>query len=159
MSLIGRSCAVCPSSKRLCPQARRSPFPQSSYSPASDTNRFRSVEKAALRAAEHHKRWQELTHVSFSPCAFSAQLPGVPFDSKRHVVPSLHGRVVSSPPSSSDGSAATPAPVPGLYVSGWLRRGPSGIIATNIMDARDTVKSVVADIANGVIKQPQVRAR
>jgi adrenodoxin-NADP+ reductase len=39
----------------------------------------------------------------------------------------------------------------GLYVSGWLKRGPSGIIGTNIMDAKDTVVSIVRDIeANNV---------
>jgi hypothetical protein len=44
----------------------------------------------------------------------------------------------------------------GLYVAGWLKRGPSGIIATNIMDARETVKSIVHDIKEGVIKEPEV---
>lgn len=44
----------------------------------------------------------------------------------------------------------------GLYVSGWLRRGPSGIIATNITDARDTVKSVVQDVKEGRLPPPVV---
>lgn len=35
----------------------------------------------------------------------------------------------------------------GLYVSGWLKRGPNGIIGTNIADAKDTVASVVEDLA------------
>jgi len=34
----------------------------------------------------------------------------------------------------------------GLYVSGWLKRGPSGIIGTNIGDARDTVETIVGDL-------------
>ena len=33
----------------------------------------------------------------------------------------------------------------GLYTSGWLKRGPSGIIGTNIGDARDTVATIIAD--------------
>jgi adrenodoxin-NADP+ reductase len=33
-----------------------------------------------------------------------------------------------------------------LYVSGWLKRGPSGIIGTNIADAKDTVESIVNDL-------------
>jgi adrenodoxin-NADP+ reductase len=33
----------------------------------------------------------------------------------------------------------------GLYVSGWLKRGPSGIIGTNIADAKDTVASIAKD--------------
>jgi NADPH-dependent glutamate synthase beta subunit-like oxidoreductase len=36
----------------------------------------------------------------------------------------------------------------GLYVSGWLKRGPSGIIGTNIADAKDTVASIVKDLQN-----------
>jgi NADPH-dependent glutamate synthase beta subunit-like oxidoreductase len=31
----------------------------------------------------------------------------------------------------------------GLFVSGWIKRGPSGIIGTNIADAKDTVASIV----------------
>lgn len=33
----------------------------------------------------------------------------------------------------------------GLYTSGWLKRGPSGIIGSNIADAKDTVASIVHD--------------
>jgi len=36
----------------------------------------------------------------------------------------------------------------GLYVSGWLKRGPSGIIGTNIADAKETVQSIVQDLKN-----------
>lgn len=34
----------------------------------------------------------------------------------------------------------------GLYVTGWLKRGPSGIIGTNINDAKQTAASVIEDI-------------
>jgi NADPH-dependent glutamate synthase beta subunit-like oxidoreductase len=34
----------------------------------------------------------------------------------------------------------------GLYTSGWLKRGPSGIIGTNIGDAKNTVSSIVHDL-------------
>lgn len=34
----------------------------------------------------------------------------------------------------------------GVYVSGWVKRGPNGIIGSNISDARETVKSVVHDL-------------
>ncbi|KAL6753641.1 hypothetical protein V8C86DRAFT_2723128 [Haematococcus lacustris] len=37
--------------------------------------------------------------------------------------------------------------VPGLYVVGWLKRGPTGIIGTNALDAEDTVASILEDIA------------
>ncbi|KAG5041657.1 hypothetical protein JHK85_014133 [Glycine max] len=37
----------------------------------------------------------------------------------------------------------------GLYVCGWLRRGPTGIIATNLYCAEETVSSISADLENG----------
>ena len=38
-----------------------------------------------------------------------------------------------------------------LYVAGWLKRGPTGIIGTNITDAKDTVASMMEDIHDGKI--------
>lgn len=32
------------------------------------------------------------------------------------------------------------------YVSGWFKRGPSGIIATNVWDAQETARSVIEDL-------------
>ncbi|KAG5155789.1 hypothetical protein JHK82_013758 [Glycine max] len=37
----------------------------------------------------------------------------------------------------------------GLYVCGWLRRGPTGIIATNLYCAEETVSSISADLEKG----------
>jgi NADPH-dependent glutamate synthase beta subunit-like oxidoreductase len=34
----------------------------------------------------------------------------------------------------------------GLYTSGWIKRGPSGIIGTNIADAKETVATILADL-------------
>jgi NADPH-dependent glutamate synthase beta subunit-like oxidoreductase len=34
----------------------------------------------------------------------------------------------------------------GLYVTGWLKRGPNGIIGTNIVDAKDTVATIIKDL-------------
>ena len=62
-------------------------------------------------------------------------LAGVPFDEKGAVIPNVEGRVVQ------DGQ-----PVPGLYVAGWIKRGPSGIIGTNKPDSFETVKSLLADM-------------
>lgn len=47
------------------------------------------------------------------------------------MVPNIKGRVISS----YDASEAED----GLYVCGWLKRGPTGIIATNLYDAEETV--------------------
>jgi ferredoxin--NADP+ reductase len=63
-------------------------------------------------------------------------LPGAPFDAKRGIVPNLAGRVLTPD--------ATPAV--GLYVTGWIRRGPTGLIGTNKACAKETVDALLADL-------------
>lgn len=65
----------------------------------------------------------------------SLPIAGVAFDAKRNVIPSTAGRVLTS-----EGGVDS-----GLYVSGWLKRGPTGIIASNIIDAKETVSSIIDD--------------
>jgi len=62
-------------------------------------------------------------------------LAGVPFDEKNGIIPNHEGRVLQ------DGQ-----PLSGLYVAGWIKRGPSGIIGTNKPDSFETVKSLLADM-------------
>jgi ferredoxin--NADP+ reductase len=66
----------------------------------------------------------------------SVPLPGVPFDEKACVVPNEEGRVIGP-----DG-----APLPGEYVAGWLKRGPTGVIGTNKSDAAQTVRALLSDL-------------
>jgi ferredoxin--NADP+ reductase len=66
----------------------------------------------------------------------SAPLAGLPFDETSGTVPNDHGRVLR------DGM-----PVPATYVVGWIKRGPSGVIGTNMADANDTVASLLDDRA------------
>ena len=40
-------------------------------------------------------------------------------------------------------------PLPGEYVAGWLKRGPTGVIGTNKSDAAETVRSLLEDLAGG----------
>ena len=68
-------------------------------------------------------------------------MPGLPFDAHRGIVPNVSGRVVQAP-----GSAT---PVRGVYVTGWIKRGPHGIIGTNKACAAETVDHVLADAVSG----------
>jgi len=70
-------------------------------------------------------------------------LPGVPFDERRGVVPNERGRI-------TDGGAKAP----GLYATGWIKRGPSGVIGTNKQDSVETVKTLLADVAAGDVPAP-----
>ncbi len=58
-------------------------------------------------------------------------IQGVPFDHRRGIICNEHGRVQG---------------LKGVYCTGWAKRGPTGIIATNILDAKDTVKSIINDL-------------
>ena len=69
-------------------------------------------------------------------------LPGVPFDEKAGHIPHAAGRVVAAPGG---------PPLPGQYVVGWAKRGPSGLIGTNRADSVLTVASLLADFKAGVL--------
>ncbi|MBR7833118.1 FAD-dependent oxidoreductase [Actinospica durhamensis] len=64
----------------------------------------------------------------------SVPMPGVPFDESTGTIPHRDSRVV-------DGEQA----VPGLYVVGWAKRGPSGVIGTNRLCASETAAAILAD--------------
>ncbi|MFF5103697.1 FAD-dependent oxidoreductase [Streptomyces sp. NPDC000134] len=61
-------------------------------------------------------------------------LEGLPFDAATGTVPHLAGRVLR------EGVV-----VPGVYVAGWIKRGPTGVIGTNRACAKETVASLLAD--------------
>ena len=60
---------------------------------------------------------------------------GLPFDEKDGVVPNQKGRITEN------GQV-----LPGLYVAGWIKRGPSGVIGTNKPCSVETVESLLADL-------------
>jgi ferredoxin--NADP+ reductase len=62
-------------------------------------------------------------------------IPGLPFDPATGTVPNVGGRVVR------DGEQ-----VPGAYVTGWIKRGPTGVIGTNKADAVETVAALLEDL-------------
>lgn len=62
-------------------------------------------------------------------------IAGVAFDEATGTVPNDGGRVA-----------------PGEYVTGWVRRGPSGVIGTNRKCANETVAALLADVASGALR-------
>jgi ferredoxin/flavodoxin---NADP+ reductase len=71
-------------------------------------------------------------------------VPDVPFDEGAGVIPNDDGRVTEP-----DGAL-----VSGVYVSGWIKRGPSGVIGTNKHCASDTVDALLSDHAAGHLASP-----
>ena len=67
-------------------------------------------------------------------------LPGLPFDETKRRIPNQDGRIINAA-----------SVMPGHYVAGWARRGPSGIIGSNRRCARDTVLMLMEDVERGLI--------
>lgn len=71
-------------------------------------------------------------------------LLGVPFDSKKGIIPNdRYGRVLS--PDLGPGGDLTAGHVPGMYCAGWVKRGPTGVIASTLDDAFTTADIIVDD--------------
>jgi ferredoxin--NADP+ reductase len=70
-----------------------------------------------------------------------APMPGLAYDDASGVIPNDDGRVL-------DGSGSR---VPGVYVTGWIKRGPRGVIGTNRACAEETVAALWDDFAAGLL--------
>ena len=71
----------------------------------------------------------------------SEPLDGAPFDDNRHVIPNEAGRV------QRDGKV-----VDGLYATGWIKRGPIGLIGSTKSDAQETIANLVEDADAGILE-------
>lgn len=60
------------------------------------------------------------------------EVPGLPFDERSGTIPHTAGRITGRDRD---------------YVTGWIKRGPSGVIGTNKSDSQETVDGLVADLA------------
>ncbi|MFW0155314.1 FAD-dependent oxidoreductase [Rothia sp. P6271] len=69
---------------------------------------------------------------------FGSELPEVGFDPVRGVITNVEGRVVDN-----EGT-----PVPGLYATGWIKRGPVGLIGSTKSDALETITHLLSDREN-----------
>ncbi|PYE17061.1 ferredoxin--NADP+ reductase [Williamsia limnetica] len=72
-------------------------------------------------------------------------VPGVPFDDARGVISNNEGRVVT---------LVDEEPIQGVYATGWVKRGPSGVIGTNKKCAADTVDLLLQDYVAGALADP-----
>ena len=78
----------------------------------------------------------------------STPIEGAPFNPKLGIIPNILGQVLEDNQNGSTSGGSTSSVVPGLFVCGWLKRGPSGIIGTNLVDAEQTVDTMVQNQAN-----------
>lgn len=73
----------------------------------------------------------------------SSALPDVPFDEANGVIPNEGGRV-----------AVDGTPLTGLYVTGWIKRGPVGLIGHTKSDAKETIEHLLSDVDS--LQAPEV---
>jgi ferredoxin--NADP+ reductase len=69
---------------------------------------------------------------------FGSPLPELPFDERRGVIPNREGQVL-------DDSGQQ---VHGVYATGWIKRGPIGLIGHTKSDAMETIKNIMNDEAS-----------
>ena len=98
-----------------------------------ERNALRTDEEGRVVAEPTGEREELATELVIRAVGYrGAPCPGLPFDERRGVIPNVDGRI--------EGRHHE-------YVSGWIKRGPSGIIGTNKKCAGDTVKTLLADLA------------
>jgi len=69
---------------------------------------------------------------------FGSPLDGIPFDEKRGVIPNREGMVLDDHDQQ----------LPGIFATGWIKRGPIGLIGHTKSDAMETIKHLVRDQSN-----------
>jgi len=67
---------------------------------------------------------------------FGSPLPGVPFDKRHGIIPNREGQVLSKDSNQR---------VPGVYATGWIKRGPVGLIGHTKSDAMETIRHLIND--------------
>jgi ferredoxin--NADP+ reductase len=101
-------------------------------------NRLTPSSRGGLRAQPTDEREKIPAGLVFRAIGYRGiPLPGVPFDERAGTIPHDAGRVLDP---------STGAPLPGEYVVGWIKRGPSGVIGTNKKDAQETVNAIFTDL-------------
>lgn len=74
---------------------------------------------------------------------FGSPVAGVPFDKKRGVIPNREGQVLIKDPETGASKQMY-----GVYATGWIKRGPVGLIGHTKSDAMETVRHLINDLGN-----------
>jgi ferredoxin--NADP+ reductase len=102
-------------------------------------NRLVEGKSGALRAEPTDQAEELPVGLVFRSVGYrGVALPGLPFDERSGVVPNERGKVSQ-----------------GVYVAGWIKRGPSGVIGTNKPDAAETAETMLADVEQGTVLSPE----
>ena len=73
---------------------------------------------------------------------------GIAFDDRSGTIPNdPYGRIIANSSCPSDSMAQY---IPGMYCAGWVKRGPTGVIATTMEDAFATAEAIAHDWEHNV---------
>ncbi len=93
-----------------------------------------------LSAQDTGEREQIEIGTIFRSIGYKGQpLADLPFDDSKGIIPNQGGRVVGQT---------------GVYVAGWIKRGPSGVIGTNKPCAKESAQAILSDALGGRLKPP-----
>ncbi len=113
-------------------------------------NELQRDENGTVRAVDTGEREEIEAGLVLRSIGYKGEgIQGLPFDERGGVIPNERGRVTDP---------ETGEQVPGAYVVGWIKRGPSGVIGTNKKDALDTVTALLEDVAAGRVFEPEGEA-
>ena len=91
-----------------------------------------------LSAMPTEETWLEPVQLAFKAIGYrGVPIPGVPFREDWALIPNDAGRVLHE---------AGGQVLPGQYVVGWAKRGPSGLIGSNRPDSKATVEAFLEDL-------------
>lgn len=123
--------------------------PASSMIPGEPENTLNALRSLQVRPVEPVKRTSIAASMAFRSIGYESEpiagmdRLGVPFDTKKGIIPNdRYGRVLT--PDLGPGNL-TAGHVPGMYCAGWVKRGPTGVIASTLDDAFTSADVIVSD--------------
>ncbi len=110
-------------------------------------NRLYKSDDGSLRPKSTDETEEIPTDLVFRSVGYRGiPLRDVPFDDSSGVIPNEKGRVLDK---------AGGTPLTGLYTTGWIKRGPTGVIGTNKSDSGETVSCMIEDIEGENTLRPE----
>jgi len=109
-------------------------------------NRLELLEDGTVVAVRTSTTEEMKANIVFRSVGYrGSSVSDVPFDDHQGIIPNLDGKVIDP---------HTGEPLPGVYVTGWIKRGPTGVIGTNKQCAGQTVDQLLQDHLRGDLTAP-----
>lgn len=110
-------------------------------------NKLHKSDDGSLRPRPTNEREKLNVDMIFRSIGYhGTPLPRIPFNEKWGIIPNDNGRIIDP---------ELQKHITGLYVTGWIKRGPTGVIGTNKTDSGETVECMMEDIKEDKILNPR----